>query len=489
MQAHLAEFVNRRRRRDCSLPALHQAAAVGDLAKVEEIVTEKGAAALVEQDSSGRLPLHLAASAKRVDLLLFLLEHSPEEALGVQDIKGLVPLRYALAASEEGDMEALDLLIDKGEPGHLLMPDISGRNALHHACQLRKAAVVSRVLEHIPREGMMALDQNHYPPAKLAALLFPMGLQSCLKILKLMPLEALIAKDSPGGDSALLNGIQGQGDALLFHFLELAPPDFDFDSLTNSERGFSILHAYAASKGPISVRGLTALLERVPPAMVGSVESRGCTALHFIVRDAANIEVTELLLSRMTPEECGYRCANNASVVHACSSPQVALLVAQHLGKEDLGQLCDSRGFTVLLEVICMIRGDSEDSEEGIAEAALWIIRNLENEDLTRSTLRGLTPLMAAAALGMPTVVEELLQRLSDEHLSTPDKNGCNVLHHCLTKEPVSIPVLELLLNNVPKALRTARNSIGQTPTSMAAGARPSLANYFETTHVKSAQP
>ncbi|CAE7831615.1 unnamed protein product [Symbiodinium microadriaticum] len=92
--------------------AVQDAAENGDLACLQQVLQQHGAAMLSQRDVDGSTPAHLAAKRGHVECLQFLLQCSVE--LASTDDSGHTPLHLA---SQEGEQEAVELLLQWGAPG------------------------------------------------------------------------------------------------------------------------------------------------------------------------------------------------------------------------------------------------------------------------------------------------------------------------------------------------------------------------------------
>ena len=250
---------------------IFQLVTFGDLDAVKALVAKDPALAKT-RNQDGETPLHLAAGARRREIVDFLIAQGADPQAKNND--GQNPLLYAAYG---GSREIVMALIDRG--ADFKYQDVRGMTPLHFAAREGRPEAVSVLLEKgAPRD---LKNQNGQTPLDLAVL---RGHGSV--ILAFFKVGALDAKSETGSKALLAvaaAGFEEVANALLEKGADLG---------VMAEDGKTILHSAAAGGlAGLVGKGLDKGLD------VQAKDKTGRTALYYAVRNG-RVDVVDLLLSR-----------------------------------------------------------------------------------------------------------------------------------------------------------------------------------------------
>lgn len=132
---------------------LHWASAHGHERLVTKLLKAGSKAAINDQDSEGRTPLHSATVQGNVAVVKILVDNGADTE--VRDRKGWTPLHYAAFSGQD---LVVWLLVEKGADMEAKEPLFDGKTALHHAAANGRKDVV-RLLVQMGAE-IDAVDDN-----------------------------------------------------------------------------------------------------------------------------------------------------------------------------------------------------------------------------------------------------------------------------------------------------------------------------------------
>ncbi|XP_074051385.1 uncharacterized protein LOC141494158 [Macrotis lagotis] len=140
--------------RDRDLGKIHQAASVGDVAKVQHLLLLKKQG-LNDLDKVNRTPLHLACANGYPDVVSLLVERKCQ--LNIRDNDNRTPLIKAVQCQQE---ECVTILLDHGADPHL--GDSKNNTALHYSASGQNMAIVAKLLKH--KSEIEAKNKDGYTP-------------------------------------------------------------------------------------------------------------------------------------------------------------------------------------------------------------------------------------------------------------------------------------------------------------------------------------
>jgi ankyrin repeat protein len=142
--------------------ALHWAA-MGGQEDIVACLLNKGAAAGI-RDGLGRTPLIRAAESGHLGVVRILVQHSGAQGLGEMDERGRTALDWAAVGGHE---EVVGFLLSTGQYADLWDPDRMTPFML--AARWGRVGVLTRLLEHVGREGLEEGDQDERTALHYAA--------------------------------------------------------------------------------------------------------------------------------------------------------------------------------------------------------------------------------------------------------------------------------------------------------------------------------
>ncbi|KAJ9157280.1 Ankyrin repeat domain-containing protein [Pleurostoma richardsiae] len=183
--------------------AIHAACREGRVSTVESLLNADPKLAQLKDDDE-RLPIHWAASANNLDIVLLLAEQKGFDP-DVQDASGWTPLM--IAASVKDGEKLVDFLLAKG--ADVNEKNNSGQTVLHFVASKSNIDIARRLFEHKPPASARVRDKRgQYPLHRAAAV----GSVPMINLL-LQNKSPLNATDS-SGQTALHHAVaEGHGDA------------------------------------------------------------------------------------------------------------------------------------------------------------------------------------------------------------------------------------------------------------------------------------
>jgi ankyrin repeat protein len=124
---HSGRFDKLRRKGEMKI---QDAAKVGDINKVKELINSNGTADINELDGNGMAALHWASSFGHVEIATLLISNGAQ--VNLRNKYGGTPIHLA---TWEGCLEIVKLLLDYGDYSTALLDDDEGRTPLHNAAQ------------------------------------------------------------------------------------------------------------------------------------------------------------------------------------------------------------------------------------------------------------------------------------------------------------------------------------------------------------------
>ncbi|XP_072509039.1 ankyrin repeat domain-containing protein 26-like isoform X2 [Notamacropus eugenii] len=140
------------------LGKIHKAAAIGDVAKVQQLLL-LGLASVDDLDKENRTPLHLACAHGFPDVVSLLVERKCK--LNLRDSDSLTPLIKSVQCQQE---ECAVILLEHGADSTLV--DTNNNTALHYAASGLNIAIAAKLLRH--KMDIEAKNKEGYTPLLLA---------------------------------------------------------------------------------------------------------------------------------------------------------------------------------------------------------------------------------------------------------------------------------------------------------------------------------
>ncbi|XP_072509020.1 ankyrin repeat domain-containing protein 26-like isoform X3 [Notamacropus eugenii] len=140
------------------LGKIHKAAAIGDVAKVQQLLLLRKAS-VDDLDKENRTPLHLACANGYPDVVSLLVERNCK--LNMRDNDSQTPLIKAVQCQQK---ECATILLEHGADPNLV--DTDNNTALHYAAFVQNTAIAAELLRH--KTDIEAKNKEGYTPLLLA---------------------------------------------------------------------------------------------------------------------------------------------------------------------------------------------------------------------------------------------------------------------------------------------------------------------------------